>query len=220
LRCLLDRQPLDAWIIKRHIIAYRIIVLWLLGNVVRGISCCTQRAYRQALAFWAINQLLGLLSYSSLTRQPFKELWDKGLIYESYRVVPYSWAAQTPLSNFEARLDNSFRERTDPALTVKFTLIPDQGNSELTKLLVWTTTTWTLPSNLALCVRPDFDYAVMHRDGERWVLTDSAIERYVRELKGLKQIETIKGSGLIGRRYFPLFPVMQQIHSLSFPATS
>ena len=55
-------------------------------------------------------------------------------------------------------------------------------------------------------VRADFDYAVMHRDGERWVLADSAIERYVRELKGFKQIDTIKGSELIGRRYLPLFP--------------
>jgi isoleucyl-tRNA synthetase len=91
-------------------------------------------------------------------------------------------------------------------LTVKFTLIPDQGNSELTKLLVWTTTPWTLPSNLALCVRADFDYAVMHHDGERWVLAESAIERYVPELRGFKQIETIKGSELIGRHYLPLFP--------------
>ena len=141
------------------------------------------------------------LSFMESVIWAFKELWDKGLIYESYRVVPYSWAAQTPLSNFETRLDNSFRERTDPALTVKFTLIPDRDVSEPTKLLAWTTTPWTLPSNLALCVRADFDYAVMHRDGERLVLAHSAIERYVRELRGFKQIETIKGSELIGRRY-------------------
>jgi len=58
------------------------------------------------------------LSFMESVIWAFKELWNKGLIYESYRVVPYSWAAQTPLSNFETRLDNSFRERTDPALTV------------------------------------------------------------------------------------------------------
>ena len=52
----------------------------------------------------------------------FKALWDKGLVYEGYRVVPYSWAVQTPLSNFETRLDNSYRERTDPTLTVALRL--------------------------------------------------------------------------------------------------
>ena len=136
----------------------------------------------------------------------FKELWKKGLIYESYRVVPYFWAAQTPLSNFETRLDNSFRERTDPALTVKFELAPGRGESGALKLLVWTTTPWTLPSNLALCVRSDFDYAIMERDDERWVLADSAIERYLRELKGFERVGTLSGSDLVGRHYLPLFP--------------
>jgi isoleucyl-tRNA synthetase len=90
------------------------------------------------------------LSFMESVMWAFKELWKKGLIYESYRVVPYSWAAQTPLSNFEARLDNSFRERVDPALTVAFPLLTELGYAGVTKLLVWTTTPWTLPSNLAL----------------------------------------------------------------------
>ena len=146
------------------------------------------------------------LSFMESVIWAFKELWNKGLIYEGHRVVPYSWAAQTPLSNFETRLDNSFRERIDPALTVKFTLLPDREDSEPTRLLVWTTTPWTLPSNLALCVRADLDYAVMERDAERWILADSAVERYVRVLRGFKQVDAMKGAQLVGRRYRPLFP--------------
>ena len=60
----------------------------------------------------------------------FKQLWDKGLVYEGFRVVPYSWAAQTPLSHFETRLDNSYRMRQDPALTVTFQLHPKHGESD------------------------------------------------------------------------------------------
>ena len=85
----------------------------------------------------------------------FKQLYDKGLIYESLRVLPYSWAAETPLSNFETRLDNSYRERVDKAVTVAFKLkeVP-KGAPEADKyyVLAWTTTPWTLPSNLALAV--------------------------------------------------------------------
>ena len=86
----------------------------------------------------------------------FKQLYDKGLVYEAMRVMPYSWAAETPLSNFETRLDNSYRERADKAVTVAFEL--EDGR----KILAWTTTPWTLPSNLALAVKPDLDYANRH----------------------------------------------------------
>jgi len=69
------------------------------------------------------------LSYMESVMWAFKSLWDKGLIYEGYRVVPYSWAAQTPLSNFETRLDDSFRMRQDPALTVTFQLHAKHGEA-------------------------------------------------------------------------------------------
>jgi isoleucyl-tRNA synthetase len=146
------------------------------------------------------------LSFMESVLWAFKELWSRGLIYESYRVVPYSWAAQTPLSNFETRLDNAFRERVDPALTVAFTLLPEQGEDVPTRILVWTTTPWTLPSNLALCVHPDLDYTIMEGGAERWILADTAIERYARELRGVNQGAIIKGSSLVGRRYQPMFP--------------
>jgi isoleucyl-tRNA synthetase len=92
----------------------------------------------------------------------FKQLYDKGLVYESMRVMPYSWACETPLSNFETRMDNSYRERTDKAVTVAFTLKDKPKNApeaDEYKILAWTTTPWTLPSNLALAVGKDIEYA-------------------------------------------------------------
>ncbi|MFT4314455.1 MAG: class I tRNA ligase family protein [Wolbachia pipientis] len=92
----------------------------------------------------------------------FKQLYDKGLVYESVRVVPYSWACETPLSNFETRLDNAYREKTSKAVTVAFELLenPQQFKS-VCKLLAWTTTPWTLPSNLALAIGKDIEYCAV-----------------------------------------------------------
>src|SRR5512134_3187210 len=83
------------------------------------------------------------LSYMESVMWAFKQLWDKGLVYEAERVLPYSWAAETPLSNFETRLDDSYRERQDPALTVRFHL-ESQGSDDPTEVWAWTTTPWTL----------------------------------------------------------------------------
>ncbi|MFP3025575.1 MAG: class I tRNA ligase family protein, partial [Wolbachia sp.] len=95
----------------------------------------------------------------------FKQLYDKGLVYESVRVVPYSWACETPLSNFETRLDNAYREKTSKAVTVAFELLenPQQFKSvkQKCKLLAWTTTPWTLPSNLALAIGKDIKYCAV-----------------------------------------------------------
>ena len=146
------------------------------------------------------------LSYMESVMWAFKTLWDKGLVYEGYRVVPYSWAVQSPLSNFETRLDDSYRMRQDPALTVAFALKPSEGETRVLKLLAWTTTPWTLPSNLALAVAPDAAYAVMKKGDEHLVLAEEAVERYARELEGFEQVETLTGADLVGRAYEPLFP--------------
>ena len=74
----------------------------------------------------------------------FKELWDKGLIYEAFRVMPYSWGAETPLSNFEIRLDDATRPRQDPAVTVSFDLVAQEGDLGPMRILAWTTTPWAL----------------------------------------------------------------------------
>ncbi|MCB0969785.1 MAG: class I tRNA ligase family protein, partial [Ilumatobacter sp.] len=144
--------------------------------------------------------------YMESTMWAFKQLWDKGLVYEGYRVVPYSWAAQTPLSHFETRLDNSYRSRQDPALTVTFKLHPKHGESIAPKLLAWTTTPWTLPSNLALAVHPEADYALLEKGGEHWIIADSSRAHYAKELEGWSKVGLLKGSELIGRSYEPLFP--------------
>ncbi len=135
-----------------------------------------------------------------------KQLWEKGLLYEGYRVMPYSWAAQTPLSNHETRLDDSYRERQDPALTVRFELIPESGDEGSIDLLAWTTTPWTLPSNLALAVGAEIEYAIYLLDGRRTILATSTIAKLESELANAEQVGTILGSELVGRRYTPLFP--------------
>jgi len=129
-----------------------------------------------------------------------KQLYDKGLLYESYRVLPYCWECETPLSNFETRQDDAYRERQDPALTVLFEL--ETGE----RVLVWTTTPWTLPSNLALAVGPDITYAVYEEDGVRYIVGEATAAKYEKELAGATQVATVQGAELVGRRYTPLFP--------------
>ncbi|WP_404384667.1 isoleucine--tRNA ligase [Caenispirillum salinarum] len=136
----------------------------------------------------------------------FKTLYEKGLVYEGHKVVPYSWAVQSPLSNFETRLDNSYREREDPAITVAFSLTPREGDKAPMKVLAWTTTPWTLPSNLALAVGPEIEYAVLEKDGEHLVIGAQTLARYKKELGALELVGTLKGSDLVGRTYDPLFP--------------
>ncbi len=140
------------------------------------------------------------LTYMESVMWAFKTLWDKGLIYEGFKVLAYCWRCETPLSNTETRMDDVYRDRQDPALTVQFQL--ESGE----RMLAWTTTPWTLPSNLALAVGPDIDYAVMEEDGVRYILAESRLGAYERELANAVHVETIQGSDLVGRRYTPLFP--------------
>jgi len=190
----------------------------------------------------------------------FKELYNKGLLYESMRVMPYSWACETPLSNFETRLDNSYRERADKAITVSFVLchpvdkqallhgstnaidvIPAKAGiqekmeqSQLNinykildprlrgddieyRLLAWTTTPWTLPSNLALAVGSDIDYALVPKENICYILAKSSIGKYIKELglNGDEKFTIIKGSELQGLSYKPLFDYFEN-HPNSF----
>lgn len=135
----------------------------------------------------------------------FKELYDKGLMYEGVRILPYSWAAETPVSNFETRMDNSYREREDPSVTVMFTLNPVEGEDKPVKMLVWTTTPWTLPSNLALCVNKEIDYDFYEEDGVQYVIAQALAGKYKRELAKAEKVRSVKGAELVGRTYQPLF---------------
>jgi isoleucyl-tRNA synthetase len=146
------------------------------------------------------------LPYMESVMWAFRRLYELGLVYESYRVMPYSWAAETPLSNFELRLDNAYRSRRDPAVTVKFVLQPESGDDGQLSLWAWTTTPWTLPANLALAVGEEAEYAIYERDKERWLLAVEAEPRYQAEISGARRVGTRHGRDLVGRSYAPPFP--------------
>ena len=106
----------------------------------------------------------------------FKQLWDKGLAYEGYRVLPYCWNDETPLSSHELRMDDDvYQSRQDPAITVGFRIT--EGPLQDAYLLVWTTTPWTLPSNQAVAVNRDVDYVLVQAGDRRYVLAQGATGR-------------------------------------------
>ena len=129
-----------------------------------------------------------------------KQLWEKDLVYRGVKVVPFSTALGTVLSNFEA--GSNYQDVQDPAVTVLFKLTDDD-----TYIAAWTTTPWTLPSNLALCVGDDIDYVKVH-DEEQGVDFILAEARLADVGKGKKLVvkEHLKGSTLVGKTYEPLFP--------------
>jgi isoleucyl-tRNA synthetase len=144
------------------------------------------------------------LPYMESVMWAFKSLHDKGLVYEGFRVLAYCWRCETPLSNTETRMDDVYKDRQDPALHVLFQLLDDEGRSA-EKIAVWTTTPWTLPSNLALAVGPNLEYAVLEKDGEKLIMGASRVAAYAKELEGYEQVGTMTGAELAGRRYTPLF---------------
>ncbi|MBA2956057.1 isoleucine--tRNA ligase [Nocardioides sp. MAH-18] len=136
----------------------------------------------------------------------FKQLHDKGWVYEGFRVLPYCWNDETPLSNHELRMDDDvYQNRQDPAVTVGYDVTTD-GPFRGAKLLVWTTTPWTLPSNLAVMVGEDIDYVVAEVDGTRYILAEARLAAYAREL-GDEPTITWRGTGaeLVGLTYTPPF---------------
>lgn len=130
----------------------------------------------------------------------FKQCFDKDLIYQGYRIQPYSPALATPLSNFET--NQGYKDRQDPSLTLIFPIVSDNSRFKDTSILVWTTTPWTLPSNFAIAVGPDMEYSlVSYEDKKLWVAT-SRIQAYFKEAK---VIDSCKGRDLLGLHYEPLF---------------
>ena len=148
----------------------------------------------------------------------FKELWQKNLVYKGFKVMPYSTACNTPLSNFEAGLD--YRDVSDPAVMISFPIIGcDLGAS----LVAWTTTPWTLPSNLALCVNPGFTYVYARGpEGNVFVVAEARlceIPGAAKKLKGGKRgsladgwevVKTVLGTDLDRLRYEPIFPFFEE----------
>ncbi len=141
-----------------------------------------------------------------------KELWDKGLIYQGYKVTPHCPRCGTSLSSHEVAL--GYDETNDPSVWVKFKLdLAQSAGSETARsllsstgstcLLVWTTTPWTLPGNTALAVAPEADYAVIEVAGEYLILAHNLLEQT--ELSEYKTVDTVKGGTLVGLHYEPLY---------------
>ena len=144
-----------------------------------------------------------------------KKFWERGLLYQDYKIVPYSPRSGTPYSSHEVSL--GYKEVEDPSVYVRFRL--RDGDAEAsdieTHFLVWTTTPWTLPANVALAVGENVDYAVLQgRQGpdapkERLILAASLVEQavtaYTREGGGYQLLKTVKGKELLGKHYQPLY---------------
>ncbi|WP_278314906.1 isoleucine--tRNA ligase [Lolliginicoccus levis] len=161
----------------------------------------------------------------------FQSLWDKGLIFEGFRVLWYCWRCETPLSATETKMDDVYKMRQDPAVTVAMPLHESNvGDGILNgaSALIWTTTPWTLPSNLAISVNPGIDYVqVRAEDGERYLLAEARLAHYARELgKHPEIVSRHTGAELVGITYDPPFsffvgrPNAHQIVAADYVTTS
>ncbi|QQT68304.1 isoleucine--tRNA ligase [Brevibacterium casei] len=144
----------------------------------------------------------------------FKQLWDKGLVYEGYRVLPYCWKDQTPLSSHELRMDDDvYKMRQDPAVTIGYKLVDSDE-----WVLIWTTTPWTVPSNQAVAVNPEIplvavvagDDGAPELQGKTLILAEARLSAYARELGENPEIlRTFPAGELVGREYEPPFPYFE-----------
>ncbi len=138
----------------------------------------------------------------------FSELWKQDRIYKAHRIMPYSWKLNTPLSNFEA--GRNYQDVQDPSITVRVKL--ENFEFDGACALVWTTTPWTLPSNLAICAGPDIDYVAV-RDAETkevFLLAASRLSAYYKKEEQYEVLKKMKGSDLEGLTYEPLFDYFKE----------
>jgi isoleucyl-tRNA synthetase len=149
-------------------------------------------------------------NYTESVLWAFKELHNKGLVYEGFKVLAYCWRCETPLSNHELRMDDEvYRQRQDQAVTVTFP-ITTEGEFEGVKMLAWTTTPWTLPTNFAVAVGPDIEYSIIESNGEKYLVASTLANQYLKEFgvesaEELTIVRTVSGSELKGLRYEPIF---------------
>lgn len=132
----------------------------------------------------------------------FKQMYEKGLVYQGVKVMPFSTGCNTPLSNFES--GQNYKDVVDPSVVVAFPLIDEPG----VHMLAWTTTPWTLPSNLALCCNPNFEYVeVVDKDSGRiFILLESSLALIYKSEDSYTIRGKRKGSDLLGKSYEPIFP--------------
>src|SRR3989344_6945201 len=140
----------------------------------------------------------------------FKELHKKEFLYQSEKILMYCPRCETPLSKSEIAMDNSYRTVKDETITVAFKLADQEAY-----FLAWTTTPWTLPSNLALTVNLKLNYVFVKRnsDGKVYVLAKEALSRCFKNAEEYKIIKEVLGKELIGKKYEPLFPYFERLKS-------
>ena len=157
-------------------------------------------------------------NYTESVLWAFKELHNKGLIYEGFKVLAYCWRCETPLSNHELRMDDEvYKNRQDQSVTVTFPITAPGSELDGVNVLAWTTTPWTLPTNFALAVGPEIEYAVVHAANsvlgdKKYLLAKSLVPAHLKEL-GFESIEdaqaaivrTMPGRELDGVRYERIF---------------
>lgn len=136
-----------------------------------------------------------------------RSLWDKGLLYQGFKVVPYCPRCGTPLSDHEVA--QGYEDAVDPSIYIRMPLLDEPGTS----LLVWTTTPWTLPANVAVAVHPDVDYVKVERSlpeggTEKLIVGKSLVGKVFGDEK-VTILETFKGKTLKGKRYQPLYSFVQ-----------
>ncbi|KAL8709369.1 MAG: hypothetical protein Q9220_005863 [cf. Caloplaca sp. 1 TL-2023] len=143
------------------------------------------------------------LSFMESVWWVFKQLYEKDAVYRGYRVMPFSTALNTPLSNFEAQ--QNYKDTQDPAVVVTFPLLDDPQ----TCLLAWTTTPWTLPSHVALAAHADFEYVKIYDEasGKNYILLEALLKTVYKDPKKAKYkvVDRLKGSDMLGWRYEPPF---------------
>ena len=139
----------------------------------------------------------------------FKQLYDKGLAYQGYRVLPYCPKDQTPLSAHELRMDaDVYQDRQDTTVSVAVKM----RDEEDAYAVFWTTTPWTVPTNFAIVVGADIDYVEVRPTegkfaGKKFYFGKPLLEHYTKELgENYEVVRELKGSELAGRRYYPVFP--------------
>ncbi|MBQ7189873.1 MAG: isoleucine--tRNA ligase [Kiritimatiellae bacterium] len=137
----------------------------------------------------------------------FKQLWDQGRIYKSYRVVPYSPKLSTPLANSEA--SSNYKDVQDPTITVRAKVLSGaKAEWGTTYLLIWTTTPWTIPENLAICAGAEIDYVAAKdvSDGAVYILAEARLESVFHKKSEYEIVARMKGNDLLGWTYEPIFP--------------
>ena len=148
----------------------------------------------------------------------FKSLWDKGLVYQGHYILPFCPRCSTVLSNHELA-QGGYKDVHDPAITIRFkvkeagsALNDDSVANGNTYLLAWTTTPWTLPSNLGLTAGPDIDYVKVKDGDDYYILAESRLAAYYKNPEECEIIWKKKGTELLGTRYEPLFPYFASLY--------